>query len=168
MLRFTTSMLRSTPRCSQSDERPVILPLPSPVKKEENWREVPMFITSISNQSPYGTVCRRCNDRLIAPNGSTYVSERHICHFWICDSCGQHFETSDQLEFHASSEARRRIPSSHCWLRENVDRPQSLKSFGAPPWAQPARKKEPQQTHALGLNHATRSWGLGGGWTSAT
>ena len=70
-----------------------------------------MFITSISNQSPYGTVCRRCNDRLIAPNGSTYVSERHICHFWISDSCGQHFETSDQLEFHASSEARRRIPS---------------------------------------------------------
>jgi hypothetical protein len=70
-----------------------------------------MFFSSICNQSSFGTVCRRCNDKLIAPNWSTYVSERHIRHFWICDSCGQHFETSDRLEFPASSEARRRSPS---------------------------------------------------------
>ena len=48
-----------------------------------------MLISSICNQSSFGTVCRRCNDKLIAPNGSTCVSERHIRHFWICDSCGQ-------------------------------------------------------------------------------
>jgi hypothetical protein len=58
-----------------------------------------MLISSICNQSSFGTVCRRCNDKLIAPNWSTYVSERHIRHFWICDGCGQHFETSDRLQF---------------------------------------------------------------------
>jgi transcription elongation factor Elf1 len=58
-----------------------------------------------------GIRCLRCNDRLVAPNGSTYVREHHIRHSWLCDRCGQYFETSDRLAFHESSQARGRLPS---------------------------------------------------------
>ena len=56
-----------------------------------------MVIIATNNESPYGTECIRCNDSLIAPNWSKYVSERHVCHSWSCDSCGHRFETSHHL-----------------------------------------------------------------------
>jgi hypothetical protein len=39
-----------------------------------------MVVISTNNYSPYGIACIRCNDRLIAPNWSEYVSERNIRH----------------------------------------------------------------------------------------
>jgi hypothetical protein len=61
-----------------------------------------MAVTSTKNQSPYGIACVRCNDSLIAPNWSEYVSERHIRHSWSCESCGHQFEIADHLRFNAA------------------------------------------------------------------
>jgi uncharacterized protein with PIN domain len=58
----------------------------------------------------YGIACIRCNDRLIAPNCSEYVSELHVRHFWFCDNCEHQFETSDHLRFGARSKVQRKIP----------------------------------------------------------
>ena len=69
-----------------------------------------MVVTSTHNYCPYGIACNRCNDRLIAPNWSEYVSENHVRHSWSCDSCGHQFETSDHLRFNATSNARRKVP----------------------------------------------------------
>ena len=62
----------------------------------------PKVVVSTKNHSPYGITCIRCNDRLIAPNWSKYVGERHIRHFWSCERCGHQFETSDDLPINAS------------------------------------------------------------------
>jgi hypothetical protein len=56
---------------------------------------------STDGYSLYGIACIRCNDSLIAPDWSRYVSEHHISHFWSCESCGNHFETSDYLRLNA-------------------------------------------------------------------
>jgi len=53
----------------------------------------------------------QCNGRLIAPNRSEYVSERHVRHSWSCESCGQEFVTSDYLEFGRTTKARTKFPS---------------------------------------------------------
>ena len=52
--------------------------------------------------SLYGTACIRCNDNLIAPHCSRYVSERHISHLWSCERCGHQFERSDYLRLNPS------------------------------------------------------------------
>jgi hypothetical protein len=52
---------------------------------------------STDSYSPYGIACIRCNDHLIAPDWSRYVTERHVSHSWSCERCGHQFETSDYL-----------------------------------------------------------------------
>ena len=69
-----------------------------------------MVLTSTRNHSPYGVACVGCNDRLIAPNWSEYVSENHVRHSWSCEGCGHQFETSDYLRFNAPSKARWKAP----------------------------------------------------------
>jgi RNase P subunit RPR2 len=59
--------------------------------------------------SPYGVACTRCNDILIAPDASEYVSERHVGHSWSCESCGEQFLTADR--FNAPFNARARLQS---------------------------------------------------------
>ena len=57
-----------------------------------------MRVNSLNdNYSPYGIACVRCNDQLIAPNWSEFVSEFHVRHFWSCESCGRQFETLDDV-----------------------------------------------------------------------
>jgi uncharacterized protein with PIN domain len=68
-----------------------------------------MVVISTNNYSPYGIACILCNDSLIAPNWSEYVSEHHVRHSWSCESCGQQFETSEHLRFEATSKVRRKI-----------------------------------------------------------
>jgi hypothetical protein len=84
-----------------------------------------MVVTSTKNQSPYGIECIRCDDRLIAPNWSEYVSENHVRHFWSCDSCGHQFETSDRLRllrehFSPRESASRSIVSTHILLTDSL------------------------------------------------
>ena len=56
-----------------------------------------MAAISTESYSPYAIACIRCNDDLIAPDWSRYVSERHISHSWSCERFGHQFETSDYL-----------------------------------------------------------------------
>ena len=58
-----------------------------------------MVVTSTNNYFPYGIACAECNDRLIAPNRSEYLSDHHIRHSWSCESCDHQFETSEYLRF---------------------------------------------------------------------
>ena len=62
-----------------------------------------MVVISTSNFPTYGIACILCNDSLIAPNLSEYVSERHVRHSWSCGSCDHQFETSEYLRFEAMS-----------------------------------------------------------------
>ena|SRR6266852_2023932 len=73
-----------------------LLPPPSHRGSKATRRySVLMTVTSTKNQSLYGIDCIRCDDRLIAPNWSAYMSENHVRHSWSCESCGHQFETSD-------------------------------------------------------------------------
>ena len=37
--------------------------------------------------------CAQCGDRLLAPEWSEYLDERHVRHLLSCDHCGYEFET---------------------------------------------------------------------------
>jgi hypothetical protein len=68
-----------------------------------------MVVPSTNTYSLYGISCTRCNDRLVAPNWSEYVSKHLVRHLWSCESCGQQFETSDHPRYNAPSKARSAI-----------------------------------------------------------
>ena len=51
-----------------------------------------MAINRSDNFPPYGMECPRCNDLLIAPAWSGYVSEYKIRHFWYCENCSHEVE----------------------------------------------------------------------------
>jgi len=51
-----------------------------------------MEITRNDNRAPYGTACTECNDLLVAPKGSAYVSKYEVHHFWSCENCGHEIE----------------------------------------------------------------------------
>ena len=38
--------------------------------------------------------CPQCNESLLAPDWSEYLSERCVRHIWSCEACGYKFETS--------------------------------------------------------------------------
>jgi len=63
------------------------------------------------NYSSYGIACVHCNDRLIAPNWSEFVSEFHVRHFWSCENCGRQFETLGDVRGSASTKARQTNPT---------------------------------------------------------
>jgi hypothetical protein len=65
-----------------------------------------MVCASTDHNSPYGIVCIRCNDGLIAPDWSKYISERRVSHSWSCDSCGHRFQTLHHLHFNTHPERR--------------------------------------------------------------
>jgi len=89
-------------------------------------------VVSTKNHSPYGITCIRCNEGLIAPNWSKYVSERHIRHFWSCESCGHQFETSDDLGINAFTKTRQKVPPLSLACRVNdFQRCQAAANMGA-------------------------------------
>ena len=51
-----------------------------------------MATTEIDICSPYGMACTECNDLLVAPKWSAYVSKREVRHFWSCENCGHEIE----------------------------------------------------------------------------
>ena len=38
--------------------------------------------------------CPQCNEALLAPDWSEYLSERAVRHTWSCEACGYGFETT--------------------------------------------------------------------------
>jgi primosomal protein N' len=64
-----------------------------------------------TNDYSYGIACIRCNERLIAPKWSEYVSEHHVRHSWFCESCGHQLETLTAVRGSTSTKARRKNPT---------------------------------------------------------
>jgi hypothetical protein len=75
----------------QVDGQSVIMLL-SPQYKKPKIREVVMATTGIDNCLPYGMACTECNDLLVAPNWSAYVSKHEVRHLWSCENCGHEIE----------------------------------------------------------------------------
>ena len=45
----------------------------------------------------YGTACPRCNEVLVSPDWSEFVSERLVLNLWSCTRCGERFETEASM-----------------------------------------------------------------------
>jgi hypothetical protein len=37
--------------------------------------------------------CVQCNTELVAPERSEYLSDKHVCHIWLCPTCSACFES---------------------------------------------------------------------------
>jgi ABC-type ATPase with predicted acetyltransferase domain len=51
-----------------------------------------MLTTGTDTRARPGMACRECNDLLVAPKSSAYVSNHEIRHVWSCESCGHEIE----------------------------------------------------------------------------
>ena len=51
-----------------------------------------MATTWVENCLPYGMACTECNNLLVAPNWSAYVSKHEVRHLWSCENCGREIE----------------------------------------------------------------------------
>jgi transcription elongation factor Elf1 len=40
-----------------------------------------------------GAICPRCNESLVSPDWSEFVSERLVLNLWSCTRCGNRFQT---------------------------------------------------------------------------
>lgn len=59
--------------------------------------EIIMAVIRSDDYPPYGMMCPRCNDLIIAPSQSAYVSESNSLHLWNCETCGHNAEIFDRL-----------------------------------------------------------------------
>jgi hypothetical protein len=48
-----------------------------------------MLTTGMDNRARPGLACSECNDLLVAPKWSAYVSNHEVRHVWSCENCGQ-------------------------------------------------------------------------------
>jgi transcription elongation factor Elf1 len=62
-----------------------------------------MATTGIDICSPYGMACTECNDLLVAPKWSAYVSKHEVRHFWSCENCGHEIEMAGNPRINATS-----------------------------------------------------------------
>jgi transcription elongation factor Elf1 len=62
-----------------------------------------MAATRIDNCAPYGMACIECNDLLVAPRWSAYVSKHEVRHFWSCENCGHEVEMTVNPWINAAS-----------------------------------------------------------------
>jgi len=49
-------------------------------------------------------VCTECNDLLIAPRWSAYVSSHEVRHVWSCENCGRENQMAVNLRIEATSD----------------------------------------------------------------
>jgi transcription elongation factor Elf1 len=62
-----------------------------------------IMATKIDNCSPYGMACNECNELLVAPKWSAYVSKHAVRHFWSCENCGHEIEMTVNPRINAAS-----------------------------------------------------------------
>jgi RNase P subunit RPR2 len=62
-----------------------------------------MLTMGMDNHARPGMACSECNDLLIAPTSSAYVSSYEIRHVWFCEHCGHEIEMAVTLRFDAMS-----------------------------------------------------------------
>jgi RNase P subunit RPR2 len=48
--------------------------------------------------------CTECNNLLVAPKWSAYVSNHEVYHVWSCENCGREMEMAVDLCIDATSE----------------------------------------------------------------
>jgi RNase P subunit RPR2 len=58
-----------------------------------------MLTPGTDNRARSGVACSECNDLLVAPKSSAYVSSHEIRHVWSCESCGHEIEMAVNLRF---------------------------------------------------------------------
>ena len=58
-----------------------------------------MLTAGMDNRARPGMACSECNDLLVAPKSSAYVSNHEIRHVWSCDNCGHEIEMAVNLRF---------------------------------------------------------------------
>jgi transcription elongation factor Elf1 len=68
-----------------------------------------MATIGIDNYSPYGMACTECNDLLVAPKWSAYVSQHAVRHFWSCENCGHDIEMTVNPRINAASKLSRGV-----------------------------------------------------------
>jgi transcription elongation factor Elf1 len=68
-----------------------------------------MATIGIDNYSPYGMACTECNDLLVAPKWSAYVSKHAVRHFWSCENCGHDIEMTVNPRINAASKLSRGV-----------------------------------------------------------
>ncbi len=71
-----------------------------------------MATTWIDNCSPYGMACTECNDLVVAPNWSAYVSKHEVRHVWSCENCGCEIETVVNPRINALPGSNKSLESS--------------------------------------------------------
>jgi RNase P subunit RPR2 len=70
-----------------------------------------MLTTGTDNRARPGMACSECNDLLVAPKSSAYVSNYEIRHVWSCESCG--YEMTVNLRFDNLSSQNRQSLHRH-------------------------------------------------------
>jgi len=62
-----------------------------------------MVSTGNDDCPPYGMACTECNDLVVAPRWSAYVSKHEVRHFWSCENCGHEVEMTVNPRINAAS-----------------------------------------------------------------
>ena len=62
-----------------------------------------MLTTGMDNRARSGMACSECNDLLVAPKSSAYVSNHEVRHVWSCENCGHEIAMAVTLRFDAMS-----------------------------------------------------------------
>jgi hypothetical protein len=63
-----------------------------------------MATSWINNCARYGMACTECNDLLVAPKWSAYVSNHEVRHVWCCENCSREIEMAVNLRIDATSD----------------------------------------------------------------
>jgi RNase P subunit RPR2 len=72
-----------------------------------------MLTTGMDNRTCPGMACSECNDLLVAPKSSAYVSNHEIRHVWSCESCGHEIEMAVNLRSTTMSAQNRQSLDKH-------------------------------------------------------
>ena len=62
-----------------------------------------MLTTGMDNHARPGMACSECNDLLVAPKSSAYVSNHEVRHVWSCENCGHEIEMTVNPRINAAS-----------------------------------------------------------------
>jgi len=62
-----------------------------------------MATTWMDNRARSGMVCSECNDLMVAPEWSAYVSNHEVRHVWFCENCGHEIEMIVDFRINAIS-----------------------------------------------------------------
>lgn len=66
-----------------------------------------MTPNSVGGRWHFGLSCPHCNDSVIAPHSSVYLSEERVRHFWCCESCDYQTESIVDLRIEVAKLSKR-------------------------------------------------------------